>query len=118
MAEQRTGFIQGVASKENTLVQRAALRSLVQFAQSRDVQVMIFQGRINPVLDEEPVLAARVETARFLHQLGEQEGVTFIPLSEQDVSISANEWADMTHFDQAGREKWTRYLASYLRGFR
>ncbi len=78
-------------------------------------RVLIFEGQVNPAfrtdisrhLDE--VTRSRIEALAKIH------GAQYIPISDQHVSIGPNDWRDGTHLNEAGREKFTQYVADVLR---
>jgi hypothetical protein len=91
-----------------------ALERLLGRMTGAGVNVVVFEGRVNPVMFTPDSLALREEVRGRLAELSRRLGFTYVPESAQDVDIAPSEWADGTHLNDAGRDKFTKYLAATL----
>jgi hypothetical protein len=81
-----------------------------------DVELVVFEGNVNPVLHDEQRAAMRREFERRMAE-GVKKGLwRFVGEGELDAGILPEDWQDMTHVNAIGREKLTRAMGRVLGG--
>ena len=80
------------------------------------VEFWVFEGDVNPVLHNEERTAFRAEVERRMAEGAAEGKWRFVTLVEQDAGIGPEDWADMTHLNDVGREKLTRAMGRVLEG--
>lgn len=80
------------------------------------VQLVVFEGDVNPVLHNPIRAEMRREFERRMLE-GERAGLwRFVAEGEMETGIGEDDWADMSHLNGMGREKLTRTMGRMLRG--
>lgn len=78
------------------------------------VELLVFEGDVNPVLHNPQRTEMRNEFERRMAE-GESKGLwRFVGDAELDAGIGPDEWSDTVHVDAAGREKLTRAMGRVL----
>ena len=93
--------------------QRAFLRFAKRLA-AHDVDMVIFEGDVNPAIYSPSRLAAKSQVRDFLVELTADSGQRYVSREEQGLAFTAEDWSDMSHLNSVGREKLTRRMAEVL----
>lgn len=78
------------------------------------VELVVVEGDVNPVLHNPQRTQMRKEFERRMVEGAEKGLWRFVGEEELNAEIAADEWADMTHVNTAGREKLTRAIGRVL----
>jgi hypothetical protein len=95
-------------------------RCFHQFAEgcAKDgMKLIVFEGRSHPAAMTAYDPNIRHETRRKLESMATELGFTYVP-AEKMPAFAASDFVDPTHVNRMGREKFTRYLADYLRQYK
>ncbi|OGV42631.1 MAG: hypothetical protein A2X46_05030 [Lentisphaerae bacterium GWF2_57_35] len=98
--------------------QMTALFLFVSTAKANGASIVVFEGRVNPSICTETSEKRRSWVRERLLAAALEYGFDYIPTAQQQVQIEPADWSDMTHFNVAGREKMTRYLAQFFNAWR
>lgn len=93
--------------------QRAFLRFAKRLA-AHDVDMVIFEGDVNPAIYSPSRMAAKSQVRDFLVELTADSGQRYVSREEQGLAFTAEDWSDMSHLNSVGREKLTRRMAEVL----
>ena len=78
------------------------------------VELVVFEGDVNPVLHDARRAEMRAEFERRMGD-GEKEGLwRFVGEEELQAGIQAGDWKDMTHLNEKGRVKLTKAIGQVL----
>ena len=92
---------------------RACERFLEKLSE-RKVNLLVFEGEVNPVLHSPERLMARTQTREELVAGMAKKGFRYVSREEQGLSLGADYWHDMTHLNAAGRELLTQRIAQEI----
>lgn len=115
LREQERVYAEGTARESINTSRLRALENMVRRLRARGVEVVIFEGQVNPAMRNPNGERLRLQTREALVAMAPDVGFTYVPASEQRVSIGADDWLDGTHMNAEGRRKFTEYAASVLR---
>ena len=98
------------AAKENKndferQMYESAFQSLDKFLarmREQSVHVVIFEGRSSPAPEAEAQPSLRADTRDRIHNLCEQYGASYVPVTEQAVDIGPDDWLDRLHLNAGG----------------
>ena len=91
--------------------EQRAYEKFLQHLSEREVDLLVFEGDVNPVLHSSERYLARTQTREELMASLSKRGFHYVSLEEQGLSLGAEYWHDMTHLNAAGRERLTRRIA-------
>ena len=119
--EKRGGawFARETRGNANTLeenVQKRAFHIWIANVLQQGCNAIVFEGDVNPLLHNETRMALRREFEQWMAEGAAEGKWRFVPLEEQDAGIGPEDWADMTHLNEVGREKLTRAMGRVLEG--
>ncbi len=92
----------------------AGFRQFARRLSEQGVELIVFEGGVNPAIDSEDRRQAKRETREMVaHFLAGGYG-RYVPLEEQVLDLGPGDWFDMNHLGPTGREKLTRRIAQEL----
>ncbi len=116
LSSQRAAFLSAVGESPFYQLNFDALAKIVKRVQAKSGRVIIFEGRINPLMETAETRRMHADTRQRLNTMARIMAFDYIPEAEQSVAFESADWRDGTHLNPAGREKWTRYMAEVLGG--
>jgi hypothetical protein len=99
--------------KQAPAEEQAFLRFAKRLA-ARKVDMVIFEGDVNPAIYSPSRNMAKKQVRDFLIKLTEAYGQRYVSQEEQGLDLDAGDWKDMSHLNPGGREKLTRRMAEVL----
>ena len=91
--------------------EQRAFERFLQYLSERKVDLLVFEGDVNPVLHSPERLLARIQTRESLLASLSKRGFHYVSLEEQGLTMGAEYWNDMTHLNEEGREQLTQRIA-------
>ena len=98
---QQASLLMALAGGAQADVQMQLVGSLVAGLREAGVRVVILEGPLHPIASHLRQPALRAEFVTFMQELSTDEGVSFVPLTEQP-GYSPAEFTDLTHLNAAG----------------
>lgn len=92
----------------------AAFRRFAEQLKAGQVVLVVFEGEVNPALDSEPRRRVRQAVRARLEEFLADGYGRYVSREEQGLDLGPEDWRDMTHLSQSGREKLTRRMAREL----
>ncbi len=92
-----------------------AFEKAAELLRAAGVEFWVFEGDVNPVLHNTERMTVRAEVERRMAEGASEGKWRFVPLGEQRAGIGAEDWADMVHLNQMGRDKLTRAIGRRLK---
>ena len=91
-----------------------AFQAFARNLASSQVNLLVFEGDVNPSIYSTFRLQAKENMRRELAALSSVEGYRYVSKEEQGLALGAGHWRDMTHLNPDGREILTRRIAQEL----
>lgn len=102
------------SSREMVALCRRALEIFFEEMSGRCLEIVVFEGRVNPTYPSEDLETLHAETRAFLLRQQQKGFIRFVPIEEQALDLPVSLWRDMTHVNAEGRRKYTEMFARIL----
>ena len=96
--------------------EQRAFERFLQILSEHKVDLLVFEGDVNPVLHSPERLMARTQTRADLMDRLAHRGFRYVSNEQQNLSLGVDFWHDMTHLNAAGRERLTQCMAQEILG--
>ena len=96
--------------------EQRAFEHFLQKLSEQKVDLLVFEGDVNPVLHSPERLMARTQTQDAVMESLSKRGFRYVSIEEQGLFLGAEHWHDMTHLNAAGRERLTQRMAQEITG--
>ena len=94
--------------------EKRAFEVFVRRLAARQVDLVVFEGEVNPAIHSAARQQAKEDIRRYLNDFAEAKQGRFVTLAEQNLTFGPDRWKDMTHLNASGREILTRRMAEEL----
>ena len=91
--------------------ERRAFEAFAGKLAARQVNLVVFEGEVNPAIHSPARKQAKAEIRAFLAGFAGTGGYRFVSRADQDLALGPECWKDMTHLNATGRELLTRRIA-------
>jgi hypothetical protein len=108
LAERARGELHFAESEWN------AFRRFAAQAAAGRVELVVFEGDVAPALYSPERIRAKETVRQMVAGFVAPGFGRYVPLAEQGLALTAEDWHDLTHLNAAGREKLTRRIAQEL----
>lgn len=112
--EQRAAYVRLGQNQEMLEFSQAALREFLTRMSTRFKQIVVIEGQVNPEYPGREMRELSAAGRSLMIELMELDIIKFIPLADQHEVFGDEDWLDMAHVNESGRQKYTRIFARAL----
>ncbi len=91
--------------------EQRAFEIVLQHLSDGNVDLLVFEGDVNPALHSQKRLLTRTQIREALRVSLFKRGFHYVSIEEQGLSLGAEYWHDMTHLNAEGRKRLTQRIA-------
>jgi len=111
---QREAYVQLGSNEEVVMLSRSSLHLFLEHMSSRVKRIVVVEGRVHPDYPDPAVWKFSLEMKQFLEEQERQGLIDYVPVEDQKMDLTVDDWLDMAHVNQVGRSKYTEMFARVI----